>query len=220
MSKLKVITAISLISGGIDSPIAAHIIMNEGLRIGVEVNVVFLHLRTKKFGDPREIEKVRELIKKLSSIHKKRFKLYIVPYDAFHEKTMRTGKSKYHCIICKRTMLRIAEEIGRREGASFIITGENLGQVASQTLSNMKVIDSAVKLPVLKPLLVLDKEETMSIAKKIGTYEISIIRTQGCKALPKRPATKSELHRIEEEEEKLGVRDIINELLKYKKLDR
>lgn len=105
-------------------------------------------------------------------------------------------------------MFRIAELIAKKEKADYLVTGENIGQVASQTLNNMKTTTKAVSMEILRPLLCYDKQEIINLAKKIGTYEISIKNTSCCKALPEHPCTSSNLLQIEKEEEKLNINEL------------
>ncbi|MEM2121482.1 MAG: 7-cyano-7-deazaguanine synthase [Candidatus Woesearchaeota archaeon] len=203
--------AISLISGGIDSPVASYIALKN------KIDVVFLHFDNGIFYDKKELEKVKSIIELFSKKFKKSFKLYVCDFEVFHKKVLDKEIRRYHCLICKRTMFKLAERIALKEKADFLISGENLSQVASQTKSNLKVIDSATKLFVLRPLLVFDKEETINIAKEIGTYEISTIKTIGCSAVPKNPATKSDLNFIIKEEKRLEIDKIVKEILKSTK---
>jgi len=203
----EVIKAVSLISGGIDSPVASYLALKNN------IDVVFLHFDNGLFYDNKEVEKVKKIVSLFSKKFKKKFKICICNFETFHQRIIEKEIRKYHCLICKRTIFRLAEKIALNENADFLLSGENLSQVASQTKSNLKVIDSAVSFFVLRPLLVYDKEEIIRMAKEIGTYEISIIKTKGCSAVPKNPATKSDLNLIKREEERLGINEIINELL-------
>ncbi len=180
--------AVALISLGIDSPVACHLMKKKGFEI------VYLHMKIV------EGESHIEIIK--SKLDEKA-KLKVVDYYPFLEKIRKKCKDRYTCILCKRGMLRIAEEVAIKEGAQAIITGENLGQVASQTIENLKVIDSAVDMPVLRPLLCLDKTEIIHIAREIETYNISTVEKRKCPYVPKGPATRSVIERIEKEEANL-----------------
>ena len=114
-------------------------------------------------------------------------KLYLIDHESFLNEFMEnTGRwdKKFTCVFCKRTMYRISEAISEKYGYKALVTGENLGQVASQTLKNLYVLEQSVKIPVLRPLLCMDKQETIDIAKKIGTYEISIKKSIKCKYVP------------------------------------
>ena len=106
------------------------------------------------------------------------------------------GLEKYTCVLCKRQMYRVAEEVAREEGAKGIVTGESLGQVASQTTDNLFVIDQACSIPVYRPLIGMDKVEIEEIARKIGTYEASILPVKSCQAVPKKPITKAKLEDV------------------------
>jgi thiamine biosynthesis protein ThiI len=108
-------------------------------------------------------------------------------------------------------MERYAEKIAKNEEADAIVMGDSLGQVASQTLQNLRVIDSAVKIPILRPLIGLDKEDVVKIARKIGTYELSILPSSGCIAVPNNPATRAKLENVLREEKKLNIEKIVNE---------
>jgi thiamine biosynthesis protein ThiI len=115
-------------------------------------------------------------------------------------------------------MLRIAERVAQKEKCDFLITGENMGQVASQTLDNMAVIQTVVKMKVLSPLLGFDKNDTIKLARKLGTYEMSIQKSPGCPYLPQHPATTSRLEKVEYEEAKLNINELIDESLKSAKI--
>jgi thiamine biosynthesis protein ThiI len=107
-------------------------------------------------------------------------------------------------------MLRYAEAIAKKEGADAIIMGDSLGQVASQTLQNIRVVEQAVTLPILRPLIGFDKEDTIRIAKHIGTFDLSIAKAGGCGAVPEKPSTMAKLDRILAEEQKLSVDDLVH----------
>jgi thiamine biosynthesis protein ThiI len=121
----------------------------------------------------------------------------------------RFGQEKYTCIFCKRRMYRIAEEFARRNGAKGIITGESIGQVASQTLDNLLVLDDATHTPVYRPLVGFDKEETIRIAREIGTFVPSIQKASGCSAVPKGPSTKADPDKIRRLEEGMAASSMV-----------
>ncbi len=177
-----------LLSDGIDSPVAGYMMLKQ------ELSLIFLHFRNS--DDKRALLKVRKLAKRLCDDPK------IVVID--HIKTQKSISAfcnrRYQCVLCKRAMYRAAEKLAKEEGAQFIVTGENLGQVASQTLENLGVLDSAVSARVLRPLLGLDKNEIIAIAKKIGTYDISIMKTCGCSYVPKNPVTMADIRKVLHEE--------------------
>lgn len=181
--------AVALISEGIDSPVAAYLMIKKGL------NPVLLN------GSPDgekniNVERMKEQLSKVTG--KELRTMYYNHYNML-EKIADKCEPKYRCIICKRMMYRKAEE----QGVDFIITGENLGQVASQTLKNLRVLDSAVSTPILRPLIGFNKNEIISIAKNIGTYEFSVKATK-CPFLPSSPATRTSLKKVNMEEEKLN----------------
>lgn len=192
-------------SGGIDSPVAAYIMGSHDLS-AVHFDICSSINRAQK-----SVEKLRELLKK-------EIPLYVVPYDELLNEFVRTcGKEgrKYTCIFCKRMMLRIAEQIALTEGCTFLITGENLGQVASQTLQNVYVISRAVDMPVVRPLIGLDKLDIIALAEKIGTYDISVRTTAACKTVPQYPAVRAQLENIEDLEDRLDIEGLLTAALEH-----
>jgi tRNA uracil 4-sulfurtransferase len=183
---------VALVSGGIDSPVAAWMMMKRGCRI----IPVYIALEGFLGEDARDrAGKVTEALRGFQPD----IRLRVVP-DTFlscaREQLVRDGQERFTCLVCKRRMYRIAEAIAREEGAKGIVTGESLGQVASQTLENLLVIDDAAGLPVYRPLVGLDKEEITRIARTIGTFAPSTEATGGCRAVPKKPSTSAALDRI------------------------
>ncbi|MCX6707899.1 MAG: hypothetical protein NT001_07260 [Candidatus Woesearchaeota archaeon] len=138
-------------------------------------------------------------------------KLYVARHGLSMSDIVSKINRRFTCIICRRMMFRTAERVADKESARFIITGENLGQVASQTLDNMTVNDRATKLIVLRPLLCYDKQDIVNIAKKLGTYEISIEPPGCCRLVPPNPATKSNIEQIREEEIHAGVDSVFED---------
>jgi len=182
--------AVCLISGGIDSPVAAYLMQKKGIEI------IFLHADIAGKGSN---SKVKTIAKKLSPENK-------IHYFN-HKKVLQNIKNKcynkYTCVLCKRAMYCEAEKLCKKLNADFIITGENLGQVASQTLPNLKVLDEAVNTPIIRPLIGLNKEEIINIAKQIGTYELSIKNAGICPFVPRKPSTSARIIRIKEEESRI-----------------
>lgn len=193
-----------LISGGIDSPVAASL-MSKNYKL------VYVYFDNYPFDSRKKLIKVKKLVQKIGG-----GKLYIVP-EGCNLKEFRKANERFTCVLCKRMMYRIANKIAKKEKAKFIITGESLAQVASQTLSNMKTLNSASDLPVLRPLVGFDKEEIIKIAKEISTYEISIEKLGSCTAVPEYPATKSRIEDIEDIEKKIGVNKLANKTAKKAK---
>lgn len=190
-----------LLSSGIDSPVAGKLMIDKGIEV-IALHMVFNH-------NEQEEKKVIDLAKKVN-VKSLFFAEMKQAHDAYREKC----NPRFTCIYCKRMMLRIAEKLAEKEKCDFLITGENLGQVASQTLDNMAVIQTVVKMMVLSPLLSFDKNETIKIARKIGSYEMSIQKSPGCPYLPPHPATTSRTEKVEYEEAKIDVDSLIEESLR------
>ena len=201
-----------LISGGIDSPVAAYLVG----RLGVEVIPVYFD--NSPFSSIEAKSRAVECIKRLKEVLG--FKeAYIFPNGDNLKEFFEKCKRRFICVLCRRMMLRVAEKFALEVGASALVTGESLGQVASQTLQNILVEDKAVKIPVLRPLIGLNKEESVRIARKIGTYEISIRNVVSCTVNPKQPATKAKLNQILEEEKKLNIQKLmLNTVSKKQKI--
>lgn len=182
---------IALLSGGIDSPVAAYRMMRRGCQVS------FVHFHGAPFLDRRTQEKAREIVKLLTR-YQYTSRLYLVPFGEVQQEVVVNTPAPYRVLLYRRLMARIAEHLASLEGAKALVTGESLGQVASQTLENLTVIEEAVKLPLLRPLIGMDKEEITEQAKEIGTYEISIQRDQDCCTLfvPRHPATRATMDDI------------------------
>lgn len=198
---------VSLISSGIDSPVATYLISKK-------VNqIIFVHADIRPFTDDREIENFISIVKYLKKIINCQVKCLLVPHGKNLKIFMEKCNIHLTCVFCKRMLLRYAEDIAKANGCEAIVTGDNLGQVASQTLQNLYVIDQATSLPVLRPLIGFDKEEIIKIAKEIGTYELSISKTIGCMAAPKKPSTGAKVEKILEEERKLNIEKLVNDAI-------
>ena len=182
---------IALLSGGIDSPVAAYRMMRRGCQVS------FVHFHGAPFLDRRTQEKTREIVKLLTR-YQYTSRLYLVPFGEVQQEVVVNTPAPYRVLLYRRLMARIAEHLASLEGAKALVTGESLGQVASQTLENLTVIEEAVKLPLFRPLIGMDKEEITEQAKEIGTYEISIQPDQDCCTLfvPRHPATRATMDDI------------------------
>ncbi len=198
---------VSLISSGIDSPVATYLIAKNA------EEMIFVHGDIKPFADDREVENFKKLVKHLKKIINCPFKTYILDHGNSLKKYKKNCEHKFTCVFCKRMLLRYAEKIAEKQNADAIVMGDNLGQVASQTLQNIRVIDQAVKIPVLRPLIGFDKQEIINIAKKIGTYDLSILPSSGCSAVPNKPSTMAKLDVIVYEEKKLGINNIVSNII-------
>lgn len=193
---------VSLISGGIDSPVASWRLMKRGCKL------IFVHFHSYPYQQKTSQEKVKDIVRKLTE-YQINSKLYLVPFGEIQAKIKISVNPKYRIVLYRRMMIRIAEKIANLEKALGLVTGESIGQVSSQTLHNLNTINSVAKLPVLRPLIGMDKLEIINEAKKIGTFEISIIKDQDCCQLfvPKHPALKTNNYEITQIES-----PIINEL--------
>jgi len=194
----------ALISGGFDSPVAAYRMMQRGCRI------IFVHFHSVPYQDKTSQVKVRQLVQLLTR-HQFTSRLYMVPFAEIQRQIVAAVARPLRVVLYRRMMLRIAEAIARQEKAKALITGESLGQVASQTLDNMAVIQQAARLPILRPLVGMDKQEIIDQARRIGTFEASSVPDQDCCQLfvPKHPATKARFIDVEEDETKLDVKDLL-----------
>jgi thiamine biosynthesis protein ThiI len=200
--------ALLLISGGIDSPVAGWLAMKRGIQ------PVGLHFYSFPFTSERSKEKVIDLCRVLAR-YGGSFKLYVNYFTEIQKAIRKSCPEEFYVTIMRRMMFRLAEAIARQENALALITGENLGQVASQTLESMAVINELVRLPVLRPLVTMDKIEIIDYARKIGTYDISILPYEDCCSLfvPKHPATRPNLQKVREAEEKLDIPSLLEESL-------
>jgi thiamine biosynthesis protein ThiI len=205
---------VSLLSGGIDSAVACWLAMKRGCP------VTPVYLDNTPFTDETTTANALDVAKKLFewSIGFPR-RVYIVPHGKNLETFLKESPRKLTCILCKRLMYRIAERIAGIEKAEGIVTGEAIGEQASQTLSNLRVLDeAAVRYPVHRPLLGFDKTETEGLARKIGTFEISTRRAKGCGAAPYKPSTKARLEIVKEAEEEFDMGQMVEESIKAAKI--
>lgn len=197
--------ALCLISGGIDSPVATHLMLQKGLDLS------FVHFNNWPFTDEKPIEKVKLLLQKLKK-NNETFKLYVVPHGQHAQQAiLKNCDRHYSCVLCRRMMFRVSEKIAEMDGAEALVTGENLGQVASQTLHNLVAESNTLKIPVLRPLLTYDKQDIINIAREIGTFEPSTMKSMCCNVTPKKPATKSMIEKIESEEKKMDVEKLVSD---------
>ncbi len=206
--------AIALISGGIDSPVAAFKAMKRGVR------VIFLHFHAFPYTNQASIDKVKRIVEVLSEYQGKS-KLYLIPFADIQREILLKTPAKLRVVLYRRMMLRIAKEVAKKEDALALVTGESLGQVASQTIENIKVINEAVKdLPILRPLIGDDKEEIIQKAKEIQTFNISILPYQDCcvRFIPEHPETKANLKEVKEAEKKLNIKKLTREAIEKTKI--
>ncbi|MFD0672044.1 tRNA uracil 4-sulfurtransferase ThiI [Cohnella sp. GCM10027633] len=191
--------AMLLLSGGIDSPVAGWMAMRKGLAIEA------VHFHSYPFTSEQAKDKVVTLAKRLSYYGGK-IKLHLVPFTDIQTMLAQSGYESLIITLMRRSMLRIAERLAEKNGALAVVTGDSLGQVASQTLVSMNVIGRSTVLPLLRPLIVMDKLDIIDYARRIGTYETSILPFEDCCTLfmPKSPAIHPDLSVVEQAEAKLG----------------
>ena len=187
-----------LLSGGIDSPVAGWMISKRGVVLDA------VHFHSHPYTSDRAKEKVIELAKIMTQ-YTGPIRLHIVPFTDIQLDIIDKCPKNYLTIIMRRLMMRIAEKIARESGAMALITGESIGQVASQTMESLVVTDNAVDMPVFRPCIGMDKEEIVTISKKIDTYETSILPYEDCCTIfvPKHPKTKPSISEIQEAEKLL-----------------
>ncbi|BFH76751.1 tRNA 4-thiouridine(8) synthase ThiI [Thermus thermophilus] len=204
---------VALLSGGIDSPVAAYRLM----RRGAEVVLVHFHPFPLLSGASRE--KAKALAERLARFQH-RLRLHLVPFSEVQRHIIVEAPTAYRVVLYRRYMLRIAEAIAREEGALALCTGDSLGQVASQTLENLHAVNQAATLPVFRPLIGWDKQEIVAEAQRIGTYATSILPDEECCTLfaPKHPVTRARLEVVLETEARLPTEELLALALKEREV--
>ncbi|MBU1177874.1 tRNA 4-thiouridine(8) synthase ThiI [Patescibacteria group bacterium] len=205
---------VSLLSSGFDSPIASYRLMKRGAR------VVFAHFHSYPQTDKRSLENVQKIVGLLDQYQSKS-KLFLVPFLDIQKEIYAKAAAPDRVVLYRRMMIRISEIIARQERAEALVTGDSLGQVASQTLTNMSTIGEVATMPLLRPLVGLDKEEIMQKARQIGTYDISAQPDEDCCSLfvPKNPNTKTNIADIKKQEEKLAINDLVEKAVESVKIE-
>lgn len=196
---------VTLLSGGIDSPVAAYMMANVG------ADIVLLHMDNGEYGDPKDVDKVKRIAERLSDIAGRELPLFIAQHGPNQAAIKKNCEYSYQCVMCKRVMQKVAKRFAEAHGCDGIVMGDSLGQVASQTLRNIRAEQSDVDFPIIRPLIGLDKEEIIDIAKRIGTFDISIIQTGGCKVVPAKPITEASIEKVMANEAKLDFENMIAE---------
>lgn len=197
-----------MLSGGIDSPVAGYMMAKRG----VEVNCVYYH--SHPYTSERAKDKVKDLAKILSQYTEK-INLYIVPFTEIQMDIIKNCREDELTIIMRRFMMRVACALAEKFGIDSITTGESIGQVASQTMDGLIVSDNCSDRPTFRPLIAMDKTDIMDIARKIGTYETSILPYEDCCTIfvPKHPRTNPKIEPIAKQEEKLDVEGLVNKAI-------
>jgi len=195
---------VCLLSGGIDSPVAAHRMMKRGCR------VTFVHFHSYPILSRASQEKARELVRLLTT-WQLRSRLFVVPFGDIQQQVVLAVPGPMRVVVYRRLMLRIAERIATMRRAQALVTGDVVGQVASQTLENLAVVGSVATLPLFRPLIGMDKDEITAEAQRLGTYPISIIPDQDCCTLftPRNPQTRARLADIEAAEQALQIEELV-----------
>lgn len=193
-----------LISGGIDSPVAAFRMMKRGC------NAVFVHFSGRPLVSRASEEKVRELVQ-LLTVYQYHSRLYVVPFGEIQREIVAHAPAPYRIVLYRRLMVRIAGELAQREQCWGLVTGDSLGQVASQTPENLSVIEEAAELPMLRPLIGMDKIEITDQAEKIGTFATSIEPDQDCCSLftPPHPSTRTRIDDIRKVERSFDIGTLV-----------
>ena len=196
--------AVSLLSGGIDSPVATYMIAKRG------ISITPVHFFSFPYTSELAKEKVLTLAKQLTP-YCGELTVEIVPFTEIQQEMRKLCPEEYFTIIMRRFMMRISEEIALQRSCKALVVGESLGQVASQTMEAMAVTEACVSLPVLRPVVGMDKEEIVRIARKIGTFETSILPYEDCCTVftPRHPKTRPQLHLVEAAEAKLDIEGLV-----------
>ncbi len=197
-----------MLSGGIDSPVAAYLLMRRGIKIEC------IHFASPPYTNVGVIEKLKDLLSKLNK-YQPEIRLNIIPFTKIQEEIYRNADESYAITIMRRMMFRLADRLAHRRRCPAISSGESVGQVASQTLESMYTINEVTSLPVLRPVVTMDKVDIIKLARKIDTYDISIRPFEDCCTIfaPKSPKTKPSLEKAKEFEEKFDYETLISEAL-------
>ena len=198
-----------MLSGGIDSPVAAFLLMKRGIKIEC------IHFASPPYTNVGVIEKLKDLLGKLNK-YQPEIRLNIIPFTKLQEEIYKQSDESYAITIMRRMMFRLADRLAKRRRCLAISSGESVGQVASQTLDSMNVINAVSNMPVLRPVVCYDKTEIIDLAKKIDTFDISIRPFEDCCTIfaPKNPKTKPSLEKVLEYEAKWDYESMIDEALK------
>jgi len=197
---------VSLLSGGIDSPVSSYLIAKRG------VQLIPVHFVAPPYTSVQAKEKVLKLADELQK-YCGTLRVNIVPFTKIQEEIRKNCPESLLTVIMRRFMMRIAEKIALANGCSALVTGENLGQVASQTAEALAVTEECINIPTFRPLITFDKKEIIDISRKIGTYDTSILPYEDCCTVftPRRPRTKPKLFEILEAESKLDIEKLVEE---------
>jgi thiamine biosynthesis protein ThiI len=201
--------ALLLLSGGIDSPVAGWMAMKRGLHVDS------VHFHTPPYTAPQAAEKAVAIARELAAWGGRPTRVQLVPLTAVQQAIGAAVPERWWTVVLRRVMVRVAGRLARRSGHRALVTGDSLGQVASQTLENMAVVDAAAELPILRPLIGLDKAEIVERARRIGTFELSVQPFEDCCVLlsPRHPATRAQPEAVALAERELALPDLIEAAL-------
>ena len=198
--------AVVLLSGGIDSPVAAHVMARAGAEI------VALHMDGAPYFESNA--RVGKLVARLREITNQEIPLFTAPHGSANlSEIAKTKVPNIRCVLCKRFMMRAAEALAEREGCNAVVMGDSMGQVASQTLQNIRAEQRAINIPIIRPLIGMDKDQIIGIAREIGTYELSIDGAGPCGIVPAKPSTAANPERILEAENEMDVAGMVRKTL-------
>ncbi len=198
---------VALLSTGIDSPVACYLMMKRGC------SITALHFNNYPYTSGEE-EKIKKIARKLKEYsHGSRFDLCTVNYGEFLTRCIEEAPPRMTCVLCKSGMYQVAEKLAQKEGALATLDGSSMGQVASQTLPNLVATRHFTTIPLLSPLMGLDKVEIEDLAKKISTYPISILPEEGCSAAPKHPETHAELAKVLKAQDEMDMDRVLQQLV-------
>ncbi len=195
-----------LISGGIDSPVASWMISKRGVKLDA------IHFASPPYTSPQSEQKVHDLLRQVTK-YSGDIALYTVPFTKIQEQIRDNCEEEYFTLVMRRFMMRIANEIAKKADCSALVTGESLGQVASQTMPALACTDAVSDMPVLRPLVAMDKEEIIAVSRKIDTFDISIRPFEDCCTVftPKHPRTRPKKEQLEEVEKALDIDTLVKE---------
>ena len=201
-------TAVTLLSGGIDSPVSTYMIAKRG------VHMIPVHFFSFPYTSELAKQKVLDLAKELTA-YCGRLTVEVVPFTHIQTEIRDKCPEEYFTLIMRRFMMRIAQEVADRNGAKALVTGENLGQVASQTMEALGCTEAVTRLPVLRPLIGFDKEEIVRLSRKIGTFELSTLPYEDCCTVftPRHPRTRPRIDAVEEAEAVLDIEGLVAEAM-------
>ena len=200
--------AMLLLSGGIDSPVAGYMMAKRGLHLDA------VHFESFPYTSERAKEKVLQLAR-LMSVYSGNIYVHVISLTHIQEELKKHCDEEYFTLLLRRFMMRLAEKTANRNNCKALITGESLGQVASQTLAALNVTDSVVNMPVFRPCIGMDKEEIITISRKINTFETSILPYEDCCTVftPRHPKTRPEISQVLEQEMKIDIETLEKEAM-------